>query len=137
MNPLDDIIKSVIKKEEERQHKKHPLVVADFGCGDARLARELSNDQRFEVHSFDFVSNGNPFITPANCSNVPLQDQSTHIAIFCLALMGTNIADFIKEAYRVLQQDGILLISEVRSRFESTQKRTVDDTVLKEFYSEK
>jgi len=34
--------------------------------------------------------------------------------------MGTNIADFIKKAYRVLTSDSILKITEVHSRFEST-----------------
>lgn len=40
-----------------------------------------------------------------------------HVAIFCLALMGTDYGAFLKEAHRVLRSDGVLWIAEVRSRF--------------------
>jgi ribosomal RNA-processing protein 8 len=40
------------------------------------------------------------------------------MAIFCLSLMGTNVKDFLLEARRVLKRGGVLLIAEVKSRFE-------------------
>jgi len=100
----------------------------------------------FSVHSFDLVSNGNPLITPCDMANVPLPDGTIDVGIFSLALMGTNIADFIREAHRVLTPGGILKIAEVRSRFETTshiassnddpeggRQRTFDQSLLQEF----
>jgi ribosomal RNA-processing protein 8 len=46
-----------------------------------------------------------------------LQDGSVDVAIFCLALMGTNWLDFIDEAYRILRWRGELWVSEIKSRF--------------------
>lgn len=37
------------------------------------------------------------------CVQVPLRDASVDIAVFCLSLMGTNLADFLAEANRVLK----------------------------------
>lgn len=39
---------------------------------------------------------------------------SVDIAIFCLALMGTDYPTFLEEAHRVLKQHGLLWIAEVR-----------------------
>ena len=88
-------------------------MVADLGCGDAELARTVSNT----VHSFDLVSRS-PVVTACNMSNLPLKDSSVDIVVFCLSLMGTNIGEFLKEAHRVLKPRGIIKIAEVRSRFE-------------------
>jgi len=49
-------------------------------------------------------------------SRVPLSSKSVDIAIYCLSLMGTNITDYLKEAYRVLRVGGTLKIAEVSSR---------------------
>ena len=42
---------------------------------------------------------------------------SIDVAVFCLALMGTDYPSFLREACRVLKPSGILWIAEVRSRF--------------------
>jgi ribosomal RNA-processing protein 8 len=89
-------------------------VIADFGCGDAALAQSLNG---CVVHSFDLVAN-NELVTACDMAHVPLGNASVDVAVFCLSLMGTNLADFIREAHRVLRDDGILKIAEVRSRFE-------------------
>ena len=47
-----------------------------------------------------------------------MKNSSVDIVVFCLALMGTNIADFIREAHRILKPGGIMRIAEVRSRFD-------------------
>lgn len=104
-NPLDLIIKYI---------KKHPkAVIGDFGCGDARLCESVDNI----VHSFDLVSQ-NPRVIACDIANVPLNDKSLDIAVYCLALMGTNVTDYIRECYRVLKPQGVLKIAEVKSRFE-------------------
>lgn len=107
-NPLDGIIDWI-----RSEHKLS--VIADMGCGDARLASSVSN----KVHSFDLVAS-NPAVPVVACdiAHVPLQDCSVDIVVFCLSLMGTNVYDFIREAYRILRPQGLIRIAEVRSRFE-------------------
>eukprot|EP00536_Pseudo-nitzschia_multiseries_P012086 jgi/Psemu1/320181/estExt_fgenesh1_pm.C_4420001 len=154
-NPVD-IIKKKKKKKKKRGGggngdddddddggggggTKARVVVADFGCGDAQLARDLlavkrrkstkrdesnnnnnnennkDDDHVFEVHSFDLVApnnNNKELVTPCDMANVPLPDKSVDVCVFCLSLMGTNLADFIREAHRVLRDDGRVEIAE-------------------------
>ncbi|CAA7055231.1 unnamed protein product [Microthlaspi erraticum] len=89
------------------------LVVADFGCGDARIAKSVKN----KVFSFDLVAK-NPSVIACDMSNTSLESSSVDVAVFCLSLMGTNYSSYIREAYRVLRPSGYLLIAEVKSRFD-------------------
>nr|CAN65396.1 hypothetical protein VITISV_009442 [Vitis vinifera] len=89
------------------------LIVADFGCGDARLARNVKN----KVFSFDLVSS-DPSVIVCDMSNTPLESSSIDVAVFCLSLMGTNFSSYLQEAHRVLKPCGWLLIAEVKSRFD-------------------
>ena len=100
----------------------HP-VVADFGCGEARLARALKDVAT--VHSFDFVKL-NDYVTVCDFANTPLEDESCDVVVFCLSLMGTNLKDYLKEANRVLKNGGIMKIAEVVSRFKDLP---LDDVV--------
>ncbi|XP_042316189.1 ribosomal RNA-processing protein 8 [Sceloporus undulatus] len=88
------------------------LVVADFGCGDCTLARNLRN----RVHCFDLVAL-DPRVTVCDMAQVPLEGESVDVAVFCLALMGTNVQEVLAEASRVLRMGGTLLVAEVASRF--------------------
>nr|XP_020647533.1 ribosomal RNA-processing protein 8 [Pogona vitticeps] len=88
------------------------LVVADFGCGDCTLARSLRN----KVHCFDLVAL-DPQVTVCDMAQVPLEAESVDVAVFCLALMGTNLCEILEEANRVLRVGGTLLVAEVASRF--------------------
>lgn len=93
--------------------------IADLGCGDARLAAELAADKRklrLEVLSFDLHS-PHPLVTRADIANLPLANGTVDVALFCLALMGTNWVDFVEEAYRVLRWKGELWVAEIKSRF--------------------
>ncbi|CAM6129328.1 unnamed protein product [Calypogeia fissa] len=89
------------------------LVVADFGCGDARLAKSVKN----KVFSLDLIS-ADPSVIACNMAHTPLATDSVDVAVFCLSLMGTDYPRFLEEAYRVLKPSGFLLIAEVRSRFD-------------------
>ncbi|KAI3683717.1 hypothetical protein L1987_84231 [Smallanthus sonchifolius] len=91
---------------------KSSLIVADFGCGDARLAKGVKN----KVFSLDLVSN-DPSVIACDMSNTPLDSLSIDVSVFCLSLMGTNFPSFLQEAHRVLKPSGWLLIAEVKSRF--------------------
>ncbi len=88
------------------------LVVADFGCGDAKLMRTVKQ----KVLSFDLVANA-PGVTACNMADLPLADASVDVSVFSLALMGTDYGAFLEEAARVTRRGGWLWIAEVRSRF--------------------
>ncbi|KAJ1934168.1 25S rRNA (adenine645-N1)-methyltransferase, partial [Kickxella alabastrina] len=105
VNPVDMFIKQLQARD--------PLVVADMGCGEARLAATVGAVHT--VHSFDLVAY-NDLITPCNVADVPLADGTADIVIFCLALMGTDFLKFIREANRILRTGGELKIAEVVSR---------------------
>ncbi|XP_053312746.1 ribosomal RNA-processing protein 8 [Spea bombifrons] len=109
VNPVTEIIKYI-------KNRPPSLVVADFGCGDALLARSVRN----EVHSFDLVAM-NERVTVCDISKVPLADETVDVAVFCLSLMGTNFVEFLQEANRVLKMGGVLLVAEVSSRFDDVR----------------
>eukprot|EP00884_Botryococcus_braunii_P013635 jgi/Botrbrau1/22272/Bobra.0138s0029.2 len=88
------------------------LQVADFGCGDARLAANVPQ----KVHCLDLVAAA-PGVIACNMADTPLETGSVDIAVFCLALMGTDYPSFLAEAARVLKKRGRLWVAEVRSRF--------------------
>ncbi|CAI9568910.1 unnamed protein product, partial [Staurois parvus] len=110
VNPITEIIKYI-------KNRPSSLVVADFGCGDAQLARSVRN----KVHSFDLVAL-NDLVTVCDMAQVPLLDGIVDIAVFCLSLMGKNLNDFLKEANRVLKMEGVLLVAEVSSRFDDVRQ---------------
>ena len=87
-------------------------VVADLGCGDAKIA--ASAKQR--VLSFDLVARA-PGVIAANMASLPQDSASVDAAVLCLALMGTDYAAFLREAVRILRPGGALWIAEVKSRF--------------------
>ncbi|KAF8460402.1 methyltransferase-domain-containing protein [Kalaharituber pfeilii] len=106
----------------------YTCTIADLGCGDAKIASTLtplskSQNLNLVILSYDLNNASNPsFVTEADVANLPLLPESVDIAVFCLALMGTNYLDFIEEAYRVLRTGGELWIAEIKSRF------TIPDT---------
>jgi ribosomal RNA-processing protein 8 len=114
VHPLDLFIERIGKMSKDTR-------VADFGAGDARLASTLKRrGHRGALHSFDLCSHGNELVTAADMANVPIGDASVDVAVFCLSLMGTNVADFVAEAHRVLVGGaGTMFVAEVRSRFET------------------
>jgi SAM-dependent methyltransferase len=128
INPVNLIVDWLVSSLPK--YTSRPVVVADFGCGDAALAKKLLSTNidgncPFHVHCFDLVACCD-LVTACDMANVPLESKSVDVAIFCLSLMGTNLADFLREAHRVLKPKGILKIAEVRSRFESTKDELED-----------
>jgi ribosomal RNA-processing protein 8 len=65
-----------------------------------------------KVHSLDLVSTA-PGVIACNMAHTPLADASVDVAVFCLALMGTDYGTFLAEAHRVLKAKGWLWIAEV------------------------
>lgn len=110
VNPVDVIIESLHSMPKS-------TVIADLGCGEAKIAQELTSNK---VHSFDIVAL-NDHVTVCDMSKLPLPSQTVDVAVFCLSLMGTNLNMFVLEANRILKKGGILKIAEVKSRFSTTQ----------------
>ncbi|KAH6659704.1 methyltransferase-domain-containing protein [Truncatella angustata] len=102
-------------------------IIADLGCGDAKLAETLQSEKKklnLKILSYDLQS-PSPLVTRADIANLPLEDGSVNVVIFCLALMGTNWTSFIEEAYRILHWKGELWIAEIKSRFAPVKKGKV------------
>lgn len=116
--------------------KDGTVVISDMGCGEAQLARDIqkikghgkSKKAKFDVHSFDLKA-ANEYITVADIKNVPLPDESAHVVVFCLALMGTNFLDFIKEGLRILKPRGEIWIAEIKSRFADNDTKAFVNTL--------
>ena len=110
---------------------KGQSTIADLGCGTASLAYRLQPSLKalnLTLHSFDLSKPSGPsapLVTVADISALPLADGSVDVAIFCLALMGTNWLDFIDEAWRLLRWRGELWVSEIKSRFGRVSKGKV------------
>lgn len=141
-NPVDTFVKRFTERLNKPvcspgglpAHKReNKIVVADMGCGEAQLALDLSkinfkkkgvNPQNknlvVETQSFD-LKKANERVTVADVKNVPMENNSADIVVFCLALMGTNFLDFIEEAMRILRPNGELWIAEIKSRFTDGQ----------------
>eukprot|EP00126_Sphaerothecum_destruens_P013020 Sdes_comp22276_c0_seq1m20768 len=135
--PVDVMIDYIL--ENCKPNQKTASDVADFGCGDGKIAKSVPN----RVFSIDLVkcpftspsettsSSKNPsesFVNPqnkslaiaCNMSKTPLKKNSISLAVFCLSLMGTDFLNFLKEAHRILIDDvGLLKIAEVSSRIVS------------------
>lgn len=144
-NPVDGYIQTVRRRaaapvprrgQKPQPNKPQPLprrpngacTIADLGCGDGQLARALTPSSKrlnLKLNSYDLQS-PDPLITKADISNLPVEDGSADVAIFCLSLMGTNWVSFVEEAWRILRSDGKgeCWVSEVKSRFgKVTRKR--------------
>ncbi|MBD2129458.1 zinc-ribbon domain-containing protein [Microcoleus sp. ZQ-A2] len=115
---------SVIPYEEMIRwcQQRSGYAIADFGCGEAKLAEAVSD--RHTVYSFDHVAINNNVIA-CDMAHVPLNDEELDVAIFSLSLMGSNFSDYLREAHRTLKLDGQLHIIEATSRFSNlTQFRS-------------
>lgn len=142
-NPVDGYIQAVRrrgavpvpKRGKPDPNKPQPLPrrpngvcnIADLGCGDAALARNLTPSAKklnLKLNSYDLQS-PDPLITKADISNLPVEDGSMDVSIFCLSLMGTNWVSFVEEAWRVLRSDGKgeCWVSEVKSRFGKVSRK--------------
>jgi hypothetical protein len=93
--PFVEIGKLITRKE---------MVVADLGCGEDLLRKEIPDNK---VLSFDHVAINNNVIA-SDISHLPLKDESIDIAVFSLSLMGTNYKEYLEEAFHILKAMGVL-----------------------------
>ncbi len=99
--------------------EREGLVVSDFGCGEALIAKAVS--ERHRIHSFDHIA-VDESVVACDIARVPLKDGALDGAILCLALMGSNFTDYVREARRCLRLDGWLHIWEPASYFDDVVK---------------
>ena len=78
-----------------------------MGCGEAELAERLGS--KYKVHSFDLVSL-NERVVVADMAKIPLARESVDVCVYCLSLMGTNLAHFFREAHRVLKMKWVIFM---------------------------
>ncbi len=124
-------------------------ILCDLGCGEGFIYEHFAKEKRLEylydqeidsakqassapkdkkkikniikkIYSFDIVST-KPHIKNCDIANLPLEKKSIDVAVFCLALMGTNYLDFLWEATRCLKKGGYLIVAEVLSRIPNLQ----------------
>ena len=100
--PFNEWIKR-IKKLPER------YIVGDFGCGEAKIAEALGS----RIINFDHVAMDSSIVS-CDMSDVSqyVKDDELDVALFSLSLIGKNWKDYLKEASRCLNDDGLLFISE-------------------------
>ena len=72
LNPLDLIVKSIAKRKDSP-------VVADFGCGEGKLAERLESRCQ-KIHSFDLVAK-NDRVTVCDFSRYSVVRGSPHIRV--------------------------------------------------------
>jgi len=77
------------------------------------------------VHSLDLVASA-PGVIACNMAHTPLGSCSCDVAVFSLALMGTDYGEYLVEAARLLKKGGKLWIAEVIS----LSKRPVGEAVI-------
>ena len=69
-----------------------------MGCGEAELSQRVPNT----VRSFDLVS-GSSRVEACDMAHTPLLSASMDAVVYCLALMGTDLVQYLAEANRVLK----------------------------------
>lgn len=69
-----------------------------MGCGEAALSKRVPHT----VRSFDLVSSA-PGVEVCDMARTPLLAASIDVAVYCLALMGTELTQYLVEANRILK----------------------------------
>ena len=97
--PYIEIAKKITKRKD--------WIVADMGCGENLLSKEIPN----KVYGFDYVA-CEPSVTECDITNVPLEDSSVDVVVYSLSLMGSNYIEYLKEGHRILKPFGLMFICE-------------------------
>ena len=97
--PYVEIAKKITKRKD--------WIVADMGCGENLLSKEIPN----KVYGFDYVA-CEPSVTECDITNVPLEDSSVDVVVYSLSLMGSNYVEYLKEGHRILKPFGLMFICE-------------------------
>ncbi len=131
--PTEEIPRNKMINHLEELKGKKRKVIADLGCGFAEIHKHFETNSRFTFHNFDHISSSKN-ITSRDIKNTELDDYSVDIVILSLAMWGSNCKDYIKEAYRILDTGGTLLIAEPYKRwYDAENKENKLVKVLREY----
>ena len=86
-----------------------------MGCGKAHIARHFQGT-RFKFINLDHVA-CDETVTACDISNTQIEEDSVEICILSLAMWGSNCKDYLREAHRILESNGILYIIEPTKRW--------------------
>lgn len=114
MSGWDEIPYEYIAKKIKNKNR----VVADFGCGENLLKTCIPDNK---VISFDHVAIDETVIV-CDMAHTPLENESIDIAVFSLALWGSNYEDYFTETYRLLTYDGLMYIAEPSSSYSEEER---------------
>ena len=105
--------------------------IIDMGCGMNKL-KTVVNDNK-TVQGVDHINvSSDTTVIEADMSNLNgiLDDNSKDVAVFCLSLWGVNYKEYFTEAYRILDNDGRMIIVEPSSKFGADKHfSTIDEFV--------
>ena len=114
--PEDEIPRNKMIKYLENIPGKKQKDIADLGCGFAEINQHFVNNSRFTFHNFDHHSSGE-LVVERDIKDTGLDDYDIDVVILSLAMWGSNCEDYLKEAHRILDTGGILLIAEPYKRW--------------------
>jgi len=97
------------------------FIVADLGCGENLLSKEIPN----KVLAFDHVAIDEN-VTACDISNLPIKDAIVDVTVLSLSLMGSNYQEYIKEAHRVLKSMGVIIIAEPATKWKGKENDLED-----------
>lgn len=112
--PLNKIIDML----DNNRHKKTKTLL-DLGCGPvAKIKLNFDADPRYKVISFDHLAITD-HITACDIAHLPaeIEEDSVDFVVLSLAMWGSNCEEYVKEAHRVLETNGILYIGEPTKRW--------------------
>ena len=92
--------------------------IIDMGCGMNKLKTVVNSNKT--VQGIDHVNvSPDATVIEADMSDLNgiIDNNSKDVAVFCLSLWGVNYKDYFTEAYRILDNDGRMIIVEPSSKF--------------------
>lgn len=75
-----------------------------------------------KVYSFDHVAIDDTVIA-CDMAHTPLEDETLDVAVFSLALWGSNFEDYFKEVYRLLNYGGFIYIAEPSKAYDDERRK--------------
>ena len=127
--PKEEIPRNKMIKYLDNLPSKKKKFIADLGCGFAEIYKYFKNSDKFEFKNFDHCSL-NEYVISRDIMDTKLDDNSMDIAILSLAMWGSNCKDYIKEAYRILDKGGILLIAEPFKRWNEIENDKLENKLI-------
>ena len=128
--PEQEIPRNRVIQELAKIKSKRTKLVVDMGCGKAHIARHFQ-DTRFKFINLDHVA-CDVTVTACDISNTKLEEDSVEICILSLAMWGSNCKDYLREAHRILESNGILYLIEPTKRWTETEPADKLSALLEE-----